>query len=37
MLRIFADLKPSEMSSLMGLLAKAKRSAARAVANGDAA
>jgi DNA-binding MarR family transcriptional regulator len=33
---IFADLKPSEVSTLMGLLAKAKRSAARAVANGDA-
>jgi DNA-binding MarR family transcriptional regulator len=33
---IFADLKPSEISALMGLLAKAKRSAARAVASGDA-
>jgi DNA-binding MarR family transcriptional regulator len=36
-LRVFTDLKPSEISSLMGLLAKAKRSAARAVANGDVA
>jgi DNA-binding MarR family transcriptional regulator len=33
---IFADLKPSEISALMGFLAKAKRSAARAVASGDA-
>jgi DNA-binding MarR family transcriptional regulator len=33
---IFADLKPSEITTLMGLLAKAKRSAARAVASGDA-
>jgi DNA-binding MarR family transcriptional regulator len=33
---IFADLRPSEVSALMGLLAKAKRSAARAVASGDA-
>jgi len=35
-LRIFAELKPSEISSLMALLAKAKRSAARAVASGAA-
>jgi DNA-binding MarR family transcriptional regulator len=35
-LQIFADLKPSDISSLMGLLAKAKHSAARAVASGDA-
>jgi DNA-binding MarR family transcriptional regulator len=34
-LRIFADLKPSDISTLMGLLAKAKRSAARAVTSGD--
>jgi DNA-binding MarR family transcriptional regulator len=36
-LEIFSDLKPSDMSTLMGLLAKAKRSAARAVASGGAA
>lgn len=35
-LKIFSDLRPSEISTLMGLLAKAKRSAARAVASGDA-
>jgi len=35
-LRIFAELKPSEISSLMALLAKAKRSAACAVASGAA-
>jgi DNA-binding MarR family transcriptional regulator len=34
--RIFSDLKPAEMSALMGLLAKAKRSAAAAVERGDA-
>jgi DNA-binding MarR family transcriptional regulator len=34
--RIFTDLKPTEMSALMGLLAKAKRSAAAAVERGDA-
>jgi DNA-binding MarR family transcriptional regulator len=34
--RIFTDLKPAEMSALMGLLAKAKRSAADAVERGDA-
>jgi DNA-binding MarR family transcriptional regulator len=34
--RIFADLKPAEISALMGLLAKAKRSAADAVERGDA-
>src|ERR1700722_2856143 len=34
--RIFTDLKPAEMSALMGLLAKAKRSAATAVESGDA-
>jgi DNA-binding MarR family transcriptional regulator len=34
--RIFTDLKPAEMSALMGLLAKAKRSAATAVERGDA-
>jgi DNA-binding MarR family transcriptional regulator len=35
-LQIFSDLKPSEISALMGLLAKAKRSAARAVERRDA-
>ena len=35
-LKMFADLRPTEISVLMGLLAKAKRSAARAVASGDA-
>jgi DNA-binding MarR family transcriptional regulator len=34
--RIFTDLKPAEISALMGLLAKAKRSAADAVERGDA-
>ena len=34
-LQLFADLKPSEISALMGLLAKAKRSAARALAGGE--
>ena len=34
-LEILSDLRPSDMSALMGLLAKAKRSAARAVAGGD--
>jgi DNA-binding MarR family transcriptional regulator len=34
--RIFTDLKPTEISALMGLLAKAKRSAATAVERGDA-
>src|SRR5262249_143926 len=33
---IFTDLRPAEVSTLMGLLAKAKRSAVRAVASGDA-
>jgi DNA-binding MarR family transcriptional regulator len=33
--RIFTDLKPTEMSALMGLLAKAKRSAANAVERGE--
>jgi DNA-binding MarR family transcriptional regulator len=32
---IFTDLKPAEISALMGLLAKAKHSAARAVTSGD--
>jgi len=36
-LEIFSDLRPSDISVMMGLLAKAKRSAARAVTNGDAA
>jgi DNA-binding MarR family transcriptional regulator len=36
-LEIFSDLRPSDISVLMGLLAKAKRSAARAVTDGDAA
>jgi len=36
-LQIFSDLRPADISALMGLLAKAKRSAARAVAGGDAA
>ena len=35
-LEMLSDLKPSEIATLMGLLAKAKRSAARAVASGDA-
>jgi DNA-binding MarR family transcriptional regulator len=35
-LEIFADLKSAEVSALMELLAKAKRSATRAVAGGDA-
>ena len=34
-LKIFSDLRPSEVTALMGLLAKAKRSAAKAT-SGDA-
>ena len=34
-LEIFADLKPAEIASLMALLAKTKRSAARAVGRGE--
>jgi DNA-binding MarR family transcriptional regulator len=33
---IFADLKPSDISALMGLLAKAKHATAKAVQDGDA-
>jgi DNA-binding MarR family transcriptional regulator len=36
-LEIFADLRPADIGALMGLLAKAKRSAARVVSNGAAA
>jgi DNA-binding MarR family transcriptional regulator len=36
-LEILSDLKPSDISALMALLAKAKRSAARAVTGGDPA
>ena len=36
-LKLFADLKPAEITTLLGLLAKAKRATARAIERGDAA
>ena len=36
-LEILSDLKPADISAMMSLLAKAKRSAARAVTSGDTA
>src|SRR5690242_10896247 len=36
-LKLFADLKPAEITTLMGLLAKTKHSSARAIERGDAA